>query len=474
MFVYGAQMITSQSNRSRVKAEKKAPPGPPGHPLWGNLFEFRRNQLDFVIRMSREYGGVVHIGNLFSNDFIITDPAYAQRILIDNKENYTNQTFEYNGAERLFGHSLFLLEGSSWGRRRRLLQAAFQQARDSRLSAVVQHHAATLLERWDGATRQSEPLDIEAELRRFTLVVAGEYFLGVDLSATIDPLAQIFSTVNERGDLAQNAISLGLPFVPTRANREYRAAIRELDQFMYGVIAKRRRELAHAALPVDQRNDLLTQLILARDEQGAALTDTELRDECVTFLFDGSETTSNALAWLWWLLGSHPPAMQKLQDELQQVLRGRAPDMADLPQLSYTRMCYEEALRLYPPSHLMSRRARHEDELGGYCIPAKSNLVVNIYGMHRRPDIWPEPDEFQPERFESRRISGRHKLAFLPFGAGPRMCIGYQFSLIEAQLITATLAQRFHARPVAGQLVAADALITLRPHTGFLMQIQRI
>lgn len=467
-------MAVSKTNGVLTESAKKNPPSPPGHPIWGNLFEFRRNQLDFVTRLSREHGSVVGIHNLISNDCIITDPACIQHILIDNKENYTNQSFEYTGAESLFGRSLFLLEGSDWARRRRLLQRVVQRERDSGLHGVVQAHAAALLERWDGAARRGAALDIEAELRRLTLLVAGRIFLGADLSDSVDELVRIFDTVNERGDLARNALSLALPFLPTRANRSYRAAIQELDRFMYGLITERRAELARAAPSESAGSDILTQLLLARDEQGSALTDTELRDELVTFLFDGSETTSNALAWMWWLLGSHPDAMQALQSELQRVLGGRAPDVDDLPQLPYARMCYEEALRLYPPSHLMSRRARSEDELAGYRIPAKSNLVMNIYGLHRRPDIWPEPDAFKPERFESRRSTGRHRLSFLPFGAGPRMCIGYKFSLIEAQLITATIAQRFCLRPAAGHVAEPDVFITLRPRSGFLMQVQPV
>lgn len=463
--------MTVSGTDDASKRPAKEPPSPPGHALWGNLFEFRRNQLDFVTRMSREHGNVIKISSIISNDYIITDPAVAQHILIDNRENYTNQSFEYTGAESLFGRSLFLMEGSDWARRRRMLQSVVQRDRGSGLQGAVKEYAAALLERWNGAARRGELRDIEADLRRLTLLVAGRIFLGADLGSAIDALVRIFDTVNARGDLARNALSLALRFLPTRANRSHRGALLELDRFMYALIKERRAELARVTPSGGAGSDVLTQLILARDENGAALSDTELRDELVTFLFDGSETTSNALAWMWWLLGSHPHAVQTLRDELQRVLGGRTPDAADLLELPYARMCYEEALRLYPPSHLLSRRAKRDDELAGYRIPAGSNLVINIYGLHRRADIWPDPDTFNPERFETRSSTGRHKLAFLPFGAGPRMCIGYKFSLTQAQLITATLAQHFCVRPAAGHVAEPDVFITLRPRSGFLMQV---
>jgi len=220
--------------------------------------------------------------------------------------------------------------------------------------------------------------------------------------------------------------------------------------------------------------DLLSMLLSARDEEtGEAMTDEQLRVEVTTFLLAGQETTSLALTWTWYLLSQHPESQRRLEEEIDTVLDGRAPEYADLVNLPYTRMVIDEAMRLYPPAWGFSRQALADDELGGFLLPRGWLAFVIPYVLHRLPAFWQDPDAFDPDRSLPERSADRPKLVYLPFGAGPRQCIGNQFALIEAQLIVATLAQRYRLHLVPGHTVEPWALITLRPQFGMPMIIER-
>ncbi len=215
-------------------------------------------------------------------------------------------------------------------------------------------------------------------------------------------------------------------------------------------------------------------LLQARDEEsGEGMTDQQVRDEVLTLLLAGHETTANALCWTFWLLAQHPQVEVRLREEYQRVLNGRPPQMEDLPQLSVTRMVLEEAMRLYPPAWAFARNAIQEDEIGGYAIPKGAYVVLLPYATHRHPDFWERPDVFDPERFEPVRAAQRHRFAYFPFGGGPRLCIGNQFALTEAHLILATILSQYQFRLLPGTNVVPEPLVTLRPGGGLLMTVQR-
>jgi cytochrome P450 len=271
--------------------------------------------------------------------------------------------------------------------------------------------------------------------------------------------------INEQSGASFGSLGIAERFQRARARRfaEARFVLRQAVDY---VIDQRRRNPSGNA-------DLLSMLMDARDDEtGERMTDEQLRVEVTTFLLAGQETTSLALTWTWYLLSQHPAARQRLEQEIDTVLAGRPPEYSDLTQLPYTRMVVDESMRLYPPAWGFSRQALADDTLGGFRLPREWLAFVIPYVLHRHPSYWEDPDSFDPGRFSPERSADRPKFVYLPFGAGPRQCIGNQFALIEAQLSVATLAQRYRLQLVPGHRVEAWPLITLRPRYGMPMTIE--
>jgi cytochrome P450 len=265
-------------------------------------------------------------------------------------------------------------------------------------------------------------------------------------------------------------------WLPTPGNLRYRRAMQLLEGTVNATIAERRRDPGDAA-------DLLTLLMAARDPepgegttvpeaQRSGMTDRQLRDEMLTLLIAGHETVASALAWAWYLLATDPAAEAKLHAELAAVLAGRAPQVDDLPNLRYTQAVFEEALRLYPPAWIITRKALADDEIGGYRVPANALVVASPYVTHRQAALWHDPEAFDPDRFTEEHAASRPRFAYYPFGGGPRLCIGDQFALTEARLIIATVAQRYRLRLVAGHPIAVEPGVTLRPKHGLMMNLE--
>jgi cytochrome P450 len=260
------------------------------------------------------------------------------------------------------------------------------------------------------------------------------------------------------------------PGIPARGKRQFQVARRELDRIVFQIIAEHQRQGAKES----DGADLLSMLLGARDEEtGNGMNDRQVHDEVITLLLAGHETTAVTLTWTWYLLSAHPDAERRLHEELDSVLGGRVPMPDDLAALPYTQMVVEEALRLYPPAWAILRRATGEDQIGPYRVPAGTSIFISPYAMHRHPAFWEDPDAFHPERFSPERSAGRPHFAYLPFGGGPRQCIGNTFALMEAQLVLATVAQRYQLRAVPGHVVEPNPLITLRPRGGLPVTLER-
>lgn len=301
---------------------------------------------------------------------------------------------------------------------------------------------------------------------RLTLRIVGQALFSIDLSDEADTVGQGFSAVRK---LLQSYVFRPFPplSVPTPRNRRLNAAIRSLDGVVQGIIDERRQHNADSG-------DLLSMLLLARDEEtGEGMNDRQLRDEVMTLLLAGHETTANALTWMWYLLSQHPDVEARLHTELDKVLGGNIPTVDHLPDLKYTRMVIEEALRLYPPVFGFGRKATGEDELGGYYVPANTLIWLSPYVTHRHPDFWQQPEVFDPERFSPESAANRPHYAYFPFGGGPRLCIGSNLAMMEAQLITATIAQRYLLRLVPDHPVEPEVSLTLRPKYGLPMTIHQ-
>jgi cytochrome P450 len=301
-------------------------------------------------------------------------------------------------------------------------------------------------------------------MTRLTFQIVGRSLFGVDLSDDTGRVSRSFTYANQYiAELTSRPFSPLLIRLPSPGNRRLRAAIKELDEVVYKIIDERRRR-------GQETGDLLSMLMSARDEDtGEAMDDAQVRDEVMTLMLAGHETTANALTWTWYLLSQNPAAEVKLHEELRRVLAGRSPTFEDLPGLKYTRMVIEEALRLYPPAYVISRLTGSADRVGYYHLPAGSSLLLSPYLTHRHPDFWPDPEKFDPERFNPDQPSDRPRYAYLPFGGGPRQCIGNTFAMTEAQLVLATMAQRVRLSLVHGHPVEFEPLITLRPKFGMKM-----
>ncbi|MCI0579802.1 MAG: cytochrome P450 [Chloroflexi bacterium] len=421
------------------------PPGPAGHPLLGVMRDFQRDPLGYMSQLVGQYGDLVRYRFLPGwYGYIVSHPDHVKYVLQDNNRNYSKQVHPMKFLQLLVGEGLLTSEGEFWRQQRRLAQPAFHRQRLAALGEMMTGTTQAMLDRWQ--TVEGRPLDVDREMMRLTLRVAARALFDVDVSDAADRVGRAFTEASEYYAAHYvNPLSRTLVHLPTRPHRRFKAAVRTLDQVVQGIIQERRRS-------GEDRGDLLSMLLLARDaDTGQGMSDRQVRDEVMTLLLAGHETTSNALTWTWYLLDRHPEAAEKLRAELAAVLGGRAPAMDDLPHLPTTRLVLEETLRLYPPAWGLMRLSEAADQIGGYDLPARTYVVISPYLTHRHPAFWPDPERFDPERFTPEQIAGRPRYAYIPFGGGPRQCIGNTFAMVEAQLVLATVAQLYRLRLVPGR-----------------------
>jgi cytochrome P450 len=441
------------------------PPGPRGWPILGMLPAIRRDPVGVFMRGALQFGDVVYFRIGARRGYLLTNPEDVRHVLQDNARNYHKSPL-YDKLRLFLGNGLLTSEDDLWLRQRRIAQPAFHRHRVTALAGVMAEAARDAAARWQPFAAAGEPVDVDEEMMRLTRTVVVRALLGADLGPFTSTIDHAWTIVNQH--VGESFWSLGVTEGwPTRKNRRFQAARAVLRGAVDHVITERRRNPSDSA-------DLLSMLMSARDEEtGEAMTDEQLRVEVTTFLLAGQETTSLALTWAWYLLSENPQARQRLEDELDVVLDGRPPEYPDLANLPYLRMVIDEAMRLYPPAWGFSRQALADDRLGGFLLPRGWLAFVIPYVLHRLPAFWTDPDAFDPERFSPARSGDRPKFAYIPFGAGPRQCIGNQFALIETQLIVATLAQAYRLQVVPRHSAEPWPLITLRPRYGMPMIIER-
>jgi cytochrome P450 len=442
-------------------------PGPRGTPIMGSMRDFQRDKLGFIRGLTR-YGDVARYRTAHLTWYQVNNPEGIRRVLQENNRTYGKGALTLGFFRPVVGEGLLTSEGALWLRQRRLMQPVFHRRSVAAFSTLMTDETLAMLERWQPRLGTGKPLDVLAEMARLTLdVVTGALFhahVGEEPGAIGRAINVLVEDVSYRFEV---------PFypphrVPTPRNRRFGAALRTVDRAVYEIISERRRGGGG-------EEDLLALLMGTRDEEtGEAMNDEQLRDEVMTLFLAGHETTANALTWALYLIATHPEAEERLRQELDEVLgpdRG-APTIQDLPRLAYTKMVVDETLRLYPPAWITNRQAIAEDEILGHRIPAKSFVSLSPYVLHRHPDYWERPDEFDPERFSPERDTGRPRFAYFPFGGGPRQCIGQSMALVEAQLVLATVLNRCRLRPVSDKPVEPQALATLRPRGGLPMTVE--
>lgn len=457
-------MAQSQPTITTGTARRRAP-GPRDLSPLGQLPVMQHDPLGGLLALHRQYGDVVRHRLAFITSHLLAHPDHVRHVLQEHARGYRKDRLALGLVRRVLGEGLLTSEGEHWLRQRRLAQPAFHRQRLAGFATLMARATEARMDTWEQAARTGTPLDIAEELMRMTMSIVSEALLGGDVGDEAMVVGEAFTELNTQ--LAHRVRSLNLlpPVLPTEADRRFRAANARLDAVVGAIIERRRR--------AGGGGDLLAMLMEARDaETGATMDDAQLRSEVVTMLLAGHETTAAGLSWTVSLLARHPEAEAKLLSELDAVLGGRTPTVEDLPHLSYTRMVFAEAIRLYPPIPLITRVAIEDDEIGGYHIPAGSTVVVSQYVTHRHSDFWPEPERFIPERFAAETEADRHRFAYFPFGSGPRQCIGNSFALMEAQIILATALQRYRLHLPPGHAVVPETLLTLRPRGGLPMLIE--
>ena len=427
------------------------------------LFGMRRDPLAAFTSLARQHGHIVLFRGLY-HAYQLTHPRDIEHVLQTNAHNYVKGR-NYKKFVASTGNGLLVSDGDLWRRQRRLAQPAFHRQRLAAFAAVMAREAEAQGSRWQELARRSRPVDVSDEMMRLTLRIIGLTMFTTDLTAETDTIGRSLGVIREHS-IRRMWQPFSIPIsVPTPANLRFRRALAEGDRVLNEVIdARRRGEIVN--------DDLLSLLLRARDEEtGAGMSDEQLRAEVVTIIGAGHESTAVALSWTWYLLSQHPEAEERLHEELERELSGRTPTFEDLPRLAYTTMVIEEAMRLYPPAWALSRTAKGPDTLGGYPVAAGSEALLIPYVTHRHPDFWDDPEKFLPERFAPAAKESRPRFSYVPFGAGPRQCIGQHFGMTEMLIIVATLAQRFRLRLAPGARVVPEPSITLRPREGVPMTL---
>lgn len=446
-------------------------PGPPWYTAAGNTTWFLRDALGLCVTMRERYGDVVSVPALAGTMTMIFHPDGVRHVLQENHQNYNKDIPDYHVLSLLIGKGLVTNDGTSWLQQRRLIQPAFHRERVSAFSPLMTTATQAWLDQCEakGYGDTGKPLDIPGEMGALTLTIVCQALFGTDLPrADVERVGGALTAANH---LLTKALYVpGLLSLPTPQRRRLRAARRELHAIVDEII-RQRRALSNQS---EHRGDLLALLLEARDaESGKGMSDQQARDEVLTLLLAGHETTANALSWIFYLLAQHPEAVAALRGEYRDVLGGRRPQLDDLPRLARTRMVVEEAMRLYPPAWAVGRHALGTDEIGGFSIPKGAYVILAQYVTHRHPAFWDDPDTFDPERFSAERSADRHRYAYFPFGGGPRLCIGNQFAMLETQLILATILSRHELHLTANAHVVPEPLITLRPSGALLMTLHR-
>ncbi len=438
-------------------------PGPPRRPLVGNLPEFARDVLGFLSDCAARYGDVVSLQLGAWPALLVSRADLVEQVLAVRYRAFRKHSFFFRHVTAIFGNGLLTSEGDFWLRQRRLAQPAFHRERVAGYASDM----VDLAERHGDSWRDGEPRDVHRDMMALTLRIVVRTLFGsdVDERATAE-VGRAFDEIVE-----EIARRFRRPFkipdgVPTPGNLRYRRGVRRIDRLVYALIDERRRTR-------EERGDLLSLLLRARDENGTRMTDRQLRDEVVTLFLAGHETTALELSWAWYLLSRHPDKRAALERELVEVLADGPPSVADLPRLRYTEAVVHESLRLFPPAYALGREAIEPGELDGYPVPVGTTVLVLPWILHRDPRYFDDPGEFRPERWRDGLQGRLPRGAYLPFGAGPRLCIGQSFALMEASLILALVARRFRVDLDPGRTVTPFPSITLRPLGGVPATVRR-
>ncbi len=444
----------------------------PSVPRWKSLLNsvrFLRNPLEVIGENLQRYGDTYtfHLGGV-QKGMMTANPEIIQHVLQKNHRNYRKSPIHFDKLAQFLGHGLLTIDGEYWLRQRRLIQPGFHRKRLEALTGTMNGEILRFVEGMKEKAAQNPEQEMSHAMMELAFRVVARALFSADIPEA--RLLQLSETITELQAFIIRLIRqpyLEWWFRLSGAMKRHK----EKSAFAQSIVMEiiRRRQESGGV-----HGDLLQMLLDARyEDTGEGMSDKQLLDECLILFVAGHETTANALAWTWYLLSQHPEAVRRLREEHRAVLGERMPEFDDLPRLEYTLQVIEESMRLYPPAWITDRVAIADDEAAGVPIPAGAMIALSIYGTHHSAALWDDPEAFRPERFSKDNKAQRHPYAYLPFGGGPRLCIGNNFALMEMQLILVHMLRSFDMELMPGQEIVPQALITLRPRNGMRMQLHR-
>lgn len=433
-------------------------PGPQGLSLVKSLYEYSRTPLEFSLKCARQYGDIVSLSIGSIRNYLLNDPSLIEEVLSKQNQNFTKD-ISYRILKKTFGNGLLLSDGELWKRHRKLMQSAFSSDRIASYASGIVGETSRMLATW-----REEVIDIHYEMSLLTVKVITQSMFGVDATETAKEIMEALDTIMLQYFHQAEMFFLLPTWLPTIGNWKAHLATKRLNEIVYDIIEQRRQ------FPKD---DLLSIMLRIEDENGDGLSDRELRDEVMTLLLAGHDTTANALTWTLMLLAQNPEAEAKLVAEVRSVLQEGLPTIDDLAKLQYTEMVLKESMRLYPPAWALGREVTHDCTIGNYHFTRGTTIIVSQWVMHRDKRFFDNPEQFLPERWNDNLEQRLPRCAYFPFGAGPRVCIGKTFSMMEATLTLAMVVQQFSFTLVQQHSIELLPSITLRPKQGVKMMLTR-
>ena len=469
-------------------------PGPRGREVLAVVLGRKRDPVRLIAELHEKFGDTVRIPVGDTTQFLLGNLAGVKHVLVDHHRNYSKGP-AYELLASILGNGLVTSEGEHWKKQRKLIQPFFQEERLRIFSKVTLELVLEEVRALEALADSGSSVDVFSRMMDLALKIVSRTVLGTDVYAQERNIHDSFTIILHHieklstsrmrflellpGGSRLRGLRKWLARLPTDERKQFLSAIEALNCVIGGVISQRRAEMSRARIAKSAVDcaapDLVTLLLQAQDESGQlAMSDTEIRDEVMTLFLAGHETTATALTWTFYLLAKHPEYHGEIRTEIETVLQDRVPSLEDLASLRMCQWVFEESMRLYPPVWRLSRFAREKDEIQGYSVPKGSVILVTPYLIHRDPRYWESPATFEPERFCPERASARQRLAYLPFGAGPRACAGAMFAMTEAQMILAVICRRifFDLEP-DHQLVLQPRLL-LRPQGGMPMSVHRV
>lgn len=445
------------------------PQGPKGYPLIGSIANLAStNRLNWLQAISDQYGDVTHFNLLKRQVYLVNHPDLVQQMLTRGSQNYSKKTIGFKIVKVVLGESTFTAMDSEWRRKRLTVQPYFHRKKIANLAHIMTDCIGEMLDQWETLSDSGETLQVTDAMMGVTLrvVVKALFSTGLsdqDIQTVADTFNPLLESTNRR---------VVLPFaplyrLPTKQNKQYPQLIAKLDEIIYRIINQRK-------VSREKPMDLLQMLMDATDEEtGLPLSDEDLRNEAMTMFIAGHETTANAMSWLFATLSQKSDIRAKVEQEVTEVLGQRTPVADDFSQLSYCQKVFKETMRLHPPVPILPRHVERDDQLGDYELRGGSDVLFSAYLLHRHPDFWQDAEIFDPHRFDAEVEKAQHPYAYIPFGGGPRMCLGNNFAMMEAVFILAMTSQRFRLNLTANANLKPQISLTNRPKYGVPMTLQR-